>query len=87
MTAGLDCKGVSIESDPYATGYMYIMIPFLLNCRPMTSELPAGLPVLDLLRRELGLSATKTGCREGDCGACSVLPGALPLTAVCATAW
>lgn len=52
------------------------MIPFLLNCRPMTSELPAGLPVLDLLRRELGLNATKSGCREGDCGACSVLLGA-----------
>jgi xanthine dehydrogenase small subunit len=55
---------------------MHIMIPFLLNCRPMTSELPAGLPVLDLLRRELGLNATKSGCREGDCGACSVLLGA-----------
>jgi xanthine dehydrogenase small subunit len=52
------------------------MIPFILNCRPMTSELPAGLPVLDLLRRELDLNATKTGCREGDCGACSVLLGA-----------
>ncbi len=51
------------------------MIPFILNCRPMTSELPAGLPVLDLLRRELGLNATKSGCREGDCGACSVLLG------------
>ena len=52
------------------------MIPFILNCHPMTSELPAGLPVLDLLRRELGLNATKSGCREGDCGACSVLLGA-----------
>lgn len=52
-----------------------MMLSFLLNCRPMTSELPAGLPVLDLLRRELGLSATKSGCREGGCGACSVLLG------------
>ncbi len=42
----------------------------------MISELLAGLSGLDLLRRELGLNATKSGCREGDCGACSVLLGA-----------
>ncbi len=34
-----------------------------------------GSPVLDLIRDELGLTGTKEGCREGDCGACAILVG------------
>jgi len=34
-----------------------------------------GTPAIDVIRGELGLMATKEGCREGDCGSCAVLIG------------
>jgi DNA-binding NarL/FixJ family response regulator len=51
------------------------MIAFLLNRETVTSDLPAGTVTLDFLRHHRGLSGTKEGCREGDCGACLVLLG------------
>ncbi len=52
-------------------------IRFLLNDRAVTATEPAGESVLDWLRRRAGLTGTKEGCKEGDCGACAVLLGEL----------
>lgn len=51
------------------------MIRFLLNDKEINTELPPGTVLLDFIRYHQHLAGTKIGCREGDCGACTVLVG------------
>lgn len=53
------------------------MIQFILNNQTIKTSLPAGNTVLDLVRYHKRLMGTKIGCREGDCGACTILVGSL----------
>ena len=46
---------------------------FILNGRAIEVAAPGGRRLLDVLRLDLGLTGTKEGCSEGECGACSVL--------------
>ncbi len=51
------------------------MISFILNKKTVETHLPPGSTLLDYVRYEKQLTGTKIGCREGDCGACTVLIG------------
>lgn len=53
------------------------MITFILNNDLIQTNLPSGFVLLDFIRKERKLTGTKEGCREGDCGACTVLIGEL----------
>lgn len=51
------------------------MIKFILNQKDISTSFPQGMLLLDFIRCHQRLAGTKIGCREGDCGACTVLVG------------
>ncbi len=53
------------------------MIEFILNNKTIKTSAKSGMTLLDFIREEQQLKGTKIGCREGDCGACTVLVGTL----------
>ena len=59
-------------------------VSFILNGKPVMATAPPTTTLLDWLRAQ-GLTGTKEGCNEGDCGACTVMVtddgGALPVNA------
>jgi carbon-monoxide dehydrogenase small subunit len=48
-------------------------VRFLVNGEPAEVDVPGMRRLLDVLREDLGLTGTKEGCGEGECGACSVI--------------
>jgi len=51
------------------------MLEFILNDQKVATNLPSGSLLVDFIRQNQHLMGTKIGCREGDCGACTVLVG------------
>jgi len=53
------------------------MITFILNNKTIKTSEQSGMTLLDFVRYQQRLTGTKIGCREGDCGACTVLVGSI----------
>jgi carbon-monoxide dehydrogenase small subunit len=50
-----------------------VTFAFTVNGSPVEVEVTGSRRLLDVLREDLGLTGTKEGCGEGECGACSIL--------------
>jgi len=57
------------------------LLELTVNGEPRRVAVPANRTLLDLLRLDLGLTGTKQGCGEGDCGTCTVLLDGEPVNA------
>lgn len=48
-------------------------ISFTLNGKPVHQEVSTRTTLADMLRHQMGLTATHVGCEQGSCGACSLM--------------
>lgn len=53
-------------------------VEFRLNGRDRTELIDGGETLLSLLRHRLDVTSIKQGCRQGTCGACTVIVGGEP---------
>jgi carbon-monoxide dehydrogenase small subunit len=55
------------------------IVTFMLNRREVETIVKPLMTLQTLLREQLGYTATKTGCRQGGCGSCTVLVNGEPM--------
>lgn len=58
---------------------MATIIKFILNGEPTEQMTEDNVTLLDFIRDTLGLTGTKKGCEEGECGACTVMLDGRPV--------
>ena len=56
-----------------------LLLTFKLNGRDVSVKVKPNTMLADLIRDSLGLKGTKVGCREGECGACTVIVDGAPM--------
>jgi len=56
-----------------------VTLDFTVNGRKRRVRVPPMKRLLDVLREDCGLTGTKEGCGEGECGACTVLMDGVPV--------
>ena len=56
-----------------------IEVQFNLNGQDVKTEVLPGMTLLEMIRRNFKLTASKEGCGKGECGACSVLFNGVPI--------
>jgi len=69
------------------SGDAVIEIRLTLNGESVVAQVDQGDRLLDFLRYGRGLTGTKEGCGEGECGACTVLLDGLPVNSCLLPAW
>ncbi len=69
------------------SGRQVIEVRFTLNGDSTVSQVDECDRLLDLLRYGQGLTGTKEGCGEGECGACTVLLDGMPVNSCLVPAW
>lgn len=62
------------------------IINFTLNHEPVTYLVDDNTALVDFIRDQVGLTGTKKGCEEGECGACTVLLDGQPVNSCCTLA-
>jgi CO/xanthine dehydrogenase Mo-binding subunit/aerobic-type carbon monoxide dehydrogenase small subunit (CoxS/CutS family) len=56
-----------------------VMLSLMVNGSPISLPLIPGETLVELLRERLGLTGTKVGCNEAECGTCTVLVNGAPI--------
>lgn len=64
-----------------------LRIEFALNGSPVQVDVDPADRLLDALRYTLGLTGTKEGCGEGECGACTVHLDGVPVMSCLVPVW